>query len=392
VIKPTTIKHNSRGSVYLVTLITVAAIASMVMIGMTLRSATSSKSTLIEEMSKTNTDILNAAELTLQTVQSDTKWKTTAQSGVALPKQTINGITYASTVKDADTDTTPTDTTTNYTLMMSATQDSIQHVSELTINYDSIDYEAYVDDLSAEFYWPLTEPEKSANALEPISSNNGVYLDSNSGAGTNDEGAPVPVFANSSDQVSVPWDSKFKQGRGSLSCWIKYTGPSNDYSVYPFIGMNYQSGGHPSLNISIFNTAVWAYTSDDGVHSYGRLAFTSSGAVKLNTWHHITITWGGSGGLMIYIDGALAGQNASNTLGIDTASKFSGGEQPLFLGSGYDIGSGSTPRKGFLGSLCHVVLYDNELTADEISDLAEIRPDEAFFGLVADSWTTVYPD
>ncbi len=390
---PSPINHNNRGSVYLVTLITVAAIASMVMIGVTLRSATNSKSNLIDEMSQSNTDILNATQLTLQTVYADPTWNKTAQSGVALPKQTINGVTYDTKVKDADTNSKPTDTTTNYRLILSAKQDSVKHTAHLTINHEGMDYAAYVESLSAEFYWPLTEPEKASKAVDYIRDHNGNYLDANAGAGTNDQGAPVPVFNNSSDQVSVSWNSVFQQGRGSLSCWIKFTGPTRDYRFHPFIGMNYESGGHPTLNIAIFNGAVWAYTCEDGTYSVGDIAFTGFDAVTPDNWHHITIVWGDStDGLMVFVDGSLEGQNKSNTDGVDTEIAVFGGEQPLFLGSGYDFGDGGTPRKGFLGSVAHVVYFDNNLTPTEVEDLAATIPDELFFSIVEGSWATVYQD
>ena len=216
--KATTNKHSRSGSVYLVTLITVAAIASMVMIGVTLRSSTSSKSTLIEEMSKTNIDIMNATELTLQTVASDAAWKATAQTGVALPKQTINGVTYGTTVKDADTDATPTNSTTNYTLTMSATQNSIEHVSQLTFEYASVDYPALVDAYKGLFYWPLSEDPKSTTAVDAIDACDGTYQDPNAaGATTNEHGAQVPLFTGSNDHIDIPWADKFKEDKGAFS-------------------------------------------------------------------------------------------------------------------------------------------------------------------------------
>lgn len=384
--------HQQHGSVYVMTLITIATISAMILVGISLRSSNNAKASFVENMSASSNATLDATEITLQTVLDDPKWQTTAQTGVALSKRTVNGVTYASTVIDADTQKTPTDTTTNFLLTMTATQDSIEQVSQLTIGYDALYYQNYVEDLTAEFYWPLTEDPKSTRADERIAFNDGGYLGSNAGAGTNDEGAPVPIFANSSDHVSVPWDDKFKQGDGSLSCWIKYTGPTKDYSFHPFLGMSYQSGGRPTFNAAIYNTAVWVNTSESGSYSVSTIAFTKSGAITPGTWHHITFVWG-SDGLSIYVDGKLDGQKISNTDGVDTADVLFGGEQPLLIGAGYDFGDGGTPRKGFQGSVSHVVYYNHELKADEISELASIKPDaNTSLTIIDESWSTVYSE
>ena len=74
--------------------------------------------------------------------------------------------------------------------------------------------------MSAEYYWPLTDAVKSGVADEPLRNQDGAYQSSNAGAGTNDEGALVPVFKDSSDEVSVPWINRFNQSVGSMTCWI----------------------------------------------------------------------------------------------------------------------------------------------------------------------------
>ncbi len=382
--------HTRLGSVYLVTLITVAAIASMVMLGVTLRSATSSKSALVVEMSKTNTDILNATELTLQSVYSDPSWMKTAQSGVALPKQTINGVVYGSTVKDADTDTTPTDTTINYQLTMSATKDSIEHVAQVTLKYGSVDYTSYLTSLTAMFYWPLNEDPGASRATENIQSQRGTYFSpSAAGFGSNDEGAQVPVFKNSNSIVGVDWNNDYAQNNGSIAMWIKYTGPEKSSTPSPFVGLNYKYGGHPTLNLAVFENGIHALVNNEGTWDNWYAVTSSSGTIKPDTWHHITLTWGASG-LALYIDGVQSAYSSRNKYGVATAGILYGGYQPLYIGGGYNLFDSGTPYVGFTGSVAHVAYFDAYLTSDQVAELAAMKPDGTALSLKEDSWVLLY--
>ncbi len=383
--------RQQHGSVYVMTLITIATISAMILVGISLRSSNNAKASLVEGMSTSSNATLDATELTLQTVASDAEWKATAQTGVALPKQTINGVTYASTVKDADTDTTPTETTTNYTLTMSATQNSIEHVSQLTFEYASVDYPTLVDAYKGLFYWPLSEDPKSTTAVDAIDACDGTYQDPNAaGATTNDHGAQVPLFTGSSDHIDIPWTNKFKETHGAFSLWVNSTGTTN-FQSYGILGMQYASGGSPNLSLVVVNNAIGAYLSDSGSFNFSNVAVTPT-VLTPGTWHHVAMTWG-PGGLIIYVDGIQAGENYGNTSGLDTGRSNQGGEQPLHIGGGYTIGYTKQPFVGFEGSIAHVVFYKNhQLTADEVAEIAAVHPDEATFALIPDTWVTVYPE
>ncbi len=381
--------NHRRGSIYVLTLVTVAAIVSIILIGTILRSATNSQSATIETIARKSPHLNNAAELAIKTVIDDPAWALTAQSGKVYTGLALGSTAYDALVADADTDAAPTDTTTTYRIHLLSTTTTTDHAT-FDIRSTKPNYAKQVDDISAFFYWPLTESAGASRGAELLANHEAIYADTTiAGTAYNDQGAPVPTFDNDPHQIAVPWNNHFRQGTGSITCWIKYTGPTSDYRFYPFLGMDYKSGGHPTINIALFNAALWAYVSDDDGFSLSKIANSPFNAITKNTWHHITVTWG-SRGLKAYVDGTRVAHNASNTDGIDTAAWFFGGNQPMLIGSGYDMGSASTPGAGFDGSVAHVAFYDHDLTDAQIAELAQIKPDERTSTLVQGSWTYLY--
>lgn len=384
--------HPRSGSVYLVTLITVAAITSMVLIGMRLRTVTNDQSHMIEQMAEDNNAIIDATELALQIIQDDPAWVLTAQKGIVYESLTLGDTTYAATVTDADTESLPDDDTEVYRLDLQTKSKITRVRANVDINVSKSDYFETLIGLSANFYWQLNEPANSSRAEEQVENQQGAYLGSSAAAkGTNDEGAPVPVFTDSNNIISVDWDSDYIQQNASFAMWIKYTGPANSPTSSPFVGMNYKYGGHPTLNLAVYNSGISAYVCDNGTRSGAYLVNTPNGTITTDQWHHIAITWGRNG-LSIYIDGTRQAHNSSNIVGVDTANIIYGGHQPLYIGGGYDIYDSSTPYIGFTGSVAHVTYIDPYLEADQVAELAAIRPDGITISLVEDSWTVLRGD
>ena len=160
---------SQRGGIYVVTLITVAAIASMVLIGVNLRSSTNKQSALIEQMVEGSNGVLNAAELTIERVISDSAWKETAKTGVVFTDLAIADSIYTSTVVDADTRAKPDDSTTTYRVTVAANHDTAQSKAQFDIVNSTVDYLAYLKSLSALHYWQLNEEEKSSTAIDQMS-------------------------------------------------------------------------------------------------------------------------------------------------------------------------------------------------------------------------------
>ncbi len=382
-------QHTSRrASIYVITVITVAMIVSLILIGTILRNAYNASANSIAALSADTASLNAGVELALASVLDDPDFRENAKTGTVYPKTVIDDTQYTTVVYDAATQSKATDDTEIYRITVNAVNDYTQQHALFDVQLSTYEYTTHISDISAEHYWPLTDATKAATAAEDIRGNDGTYLEANAGAGLNDEGAPVPVFTNTNDEIEIPWSVYFKQSTGSLSCWIYFTGPTNDYVFYPFLGMQYESGGDPNLNCAIINGALWVYVNDTGSYSFSKIAYTGFNAVTANTWHHIVVTWGNNR-LRAYIDGTQVAYNSSNNDGVDTDSPFSGGEQPLRVGAGYDFGSPSNKR-GFLGSVAHLAYYDDDLTDDEIADLAAIRPDEVSAQIVEASWTPLH--
>ncbi len=384
--------HPRSGSVYLVTLITVAAITSMVLIGMRLRTVTNDQSYMIEQMAEDNNAIIDATELALQTIQDDPAWIETAQKGVVYENLKLGDKTYAASVTDADSKALPDESTTNYRLEIQSNSTLSRTRANLELEFGKVDYLSYLKGLTAMFYWPLNESAGSSRAAEEIQGQRGSYLNSSAaGRDTNDEGALVPVFTDSNNIVGVDWDSNFAQNNGSIAMWIKYTGPAKTSIASPFIGINYQYNGHPTLNLAVYESSILACVNNEGTWDNWYELSSSAGTILSDQWHHIALTWGRSG-LAIYIDGVKSALSTKNKYGVATAGILAGGSQPLYIGGGYDLSDSRTPYVGFTGSVAHVAYFDAYLTADEVADLAAIKPDEIKMSLVDDSWTIINGD
>ena len=377
------------GSIYLITLITVAAIVAMILIGMELRQSSNESSRLIQEMSESSTGLMSAAEYSLQKIANDNKWNSTAQTGVVFSKITVGDSQIRASVLDADTDALPIDTTTNYQITVQSTLETTDASASFDISMTKYDYLGLLNTLGAAHYWPLNEDPDSPKAIDFLPENNdGTYLvPAAAGASTNDEGAQVPVFDDANDQIEIPWAGTFKARNGSVSMWIKATSQSS-LSTRGILGILYKSGGKPTLAVNTRNGDLSAFVDDSGSYSYSDTASSSSGIVTLNTWHHVTVTWGVSG-LTIYLDGVEVAKNASNTMGVDSAKQSKGGEQPLNVGSGYIV-IFSTIDIGFKGSLAHVVYFTAQPKPDQVAELAAIRPDKINMALVDGSWKQIF--
>ncbi len=382
--------QSRRGSIYVITLVSVAAIVSMVYVGMSVRSSNSTKSELIAQMSLGSHDAINGTEYAIERIINDSQWMTNAQKGIVFAPVTIGGSTISSKVVDAVTGELPTARTSTYRVIVTSQQETAKFAASIDIMGSNVDYAAYVESLDAWHYWPLNDVSKSTIADDAVWHYDGTYLDpSVAGAGTNDDGGVVPVFANASDSVSVPWGSNFFVDNGTFSMWVNCTG-ENRLTEYAFLGMLFSEGGVPAVNLSILGNGVWADVNSSGsARLESSLVFTGYDTITPKSWHHIALTWGAAG-VVVYIDGVKSASDPSNT-DILTTAKGRSGKQPLHIGSGYNMFTltDSSPAIGFEGSVAHVAYFGTQLTADQIADLAAIRPDLQEFVIVEDSWARV---
>jgi|GEM_PF-1727484 len=384
---------SNHGSVYLVTVITVAAIASMILIGVNLRTSSTTTQALVTEMTESNVSLLDATEFALQTIASDPIWPSTAQSGAIFPEIkpfAYEDAVYNGTVTDADTDLIPTDATTSYRLKITATSNEVMSSAKIDLLTSKIDYVTILKGFSAINYWPLNETNKPAAALDLFGKVNGAYQSPTAaGAAINGQGAPVPLLKDSNDHIEVPWDTSFRLRNGSISIWIKLTGTDYSGENYAFLGMEYQEFGVPAINIATYQNGVYAYLNDSGALADSSKLNTANDAVKVGDWTHIALTWG-SKGLSIYINGGLKASDPSNTAWLYTALSRNGGDQPIHVGGGYNMFRSGQPADGFVGSVAHLAMFDDQLSAADVAKLAAIKPDLITYTMVSDSWVRVF--
>ena len=382
---------SARGSIYLITLVTVAAITSMVLIGISLRSASNTRSALIEHMSEENSGVLDASEYAFATIDADPIWRVSAQSGTLFSPLTLGKKNLTGTVTDATTGVLPTYDTTTYRLKLGSVQDIASTATSIDVLATQYDYLRYLkNNLPVTHYWPLNEHSNPLQALDLKGSYPGTYrVPSVAGASYTDQGGPVPVFAMTGDHVEVPWGNDFKSSDGSISLWLKLTN-TNEFTTTGVLGMLYKAGGGPTINLSIWRFNAFAYISQDGSYQFGNFASTSGQKIVPNTWHHVVMTWG-ENGLFVYVDGVESGKNTSNTEAPGTAKASNGGEQPMHFGGGYSLYSPlSQPEVGFSGSIARIAMFNKQLKPSEVAALAAIKPDLRTYSLVKDSWVRLY--
>jgi len=371
-------------------LITVAAIVTMVGVGVHLRASSNTKTTYVERMAERNSEILDATEYALQHISDDKSWVDTAQTGVAFPSIKHGSTIFSGTVTDANTDTTPTSSTTNFILKLTAESGSFSTSAQLEIanTVDNATYSETLTGMGATFYWPLNESKGTAVVSDQIWNSSGTYLDpSVVAAATNDEGGVVPLFDDNDDQAQISYTPMFAETKGSFSLWVK----NSDLLAYGLLGMRYTASGAPNLMLGTINGGLYAFVSDDGTFSYSDMANSSSGILEAEMWHHVVLTFGPSG-LTVYMDGQRVARNTGNVSGLETGQKRNGGSQPLNIGAAYIYSFLSVVKVGFTGSIAHVVYFGaKQLTADEVSKLASVKPDlPADISVVEDSWVRVY--
>jgi len=387
--------HNAQrlGSVYVITLVTVAAIVSMVLLGVSLRRAGSDGSALVEMGSENNTGVADAAELAIGTILNDLMWDTTAQSGAVFPNMVVGGRTFAAAVADAATQSTPTYDTDTYRITVASELGAARSMARFDLRHERVDYHEFLKRFDLQHYWPLNEIGSPTRAADRNAAYHGDWLDpSVAGASTNDQGGFVPVFDDTAnlDHVRIPWDSDFEQDEAAMSMWVKWTG-DQALQFYGILGMLWDNelNDAPTLSLGVFNNSLIAYISDDGSFSFSNYAMASGYQLTAGAWHHVAISWGGAG-FKIYLDGTRIAHNAGLTEGTGTQEAEYGGELPLLIGTGFLVSGSSYSAEDFAGSIAHVAMFNDDLSTSEAAELASFIPDEFESELIAGSWVRVF--
>ncbi len=383
--------HTRNGSVYLVTLITVGAIVSMVFIGLNMRLLLNSQTDIVTEMSTTNTSVFDAAELAIEHIVSDEKWKYSAQDGVVFSDLKLDDTIYRGTVIDAGTSKAPDNDTTNYQVKVESESGTAWAGAQFEVERVPFDYKEALKSFDPVFYWPLNEPPATRAVEEEFHNERGAHQSMDvPGASTNDAGEYVPVFQASSDHIEIPYDNAMHHSEATLSLWMKIDSTA-DGKPMGVIGMLYGNRNHATIDLSINDMGFYAYVKDNGNMDISKFAISSSKILEVDRWYHVAMSWG-SEGLRVYLDGVRVAYNASNRDGVGTGSIVNGGRQPLHIGGGFKSMYISNDELGFHGSIAHVAYIDPQLTDRQVQELAAIKPDLSSFELIEDSWVRVFND
>lgn len=397
---PTPIANARHGSIYVLTLVTVLAITSIVLIGVSLRSMSNEKIQIVQKSAVNGAGVYDGIELAMSIVEDEiaaATWVESAKKGTVFPETTVGQTTLTSTVADA-AGGAPTDFTTQYRVGVKAVTGNAARSAQIDMQLTSVDYVTFLSGYAAVAYWPFNETSNPAKADEKINSLDGTWRNpAVAGADTNDEGAPVPVFSSVNDEVRIQWDNILRINDGAFLCWMKYTG-SKTFTTYSLAGKKYGLKGSladdddatnpPCFNISIINTAIYAYIWDSGTHDSDGLCWTRSNVVIPGQWQHLAITWGAEG-MFVYVDGVEEDWNKWNTRPL-YCGESDGTKTPKFrIGSGYVMDGLNYPKAEFPGSIAHPSFHEVQLTAAQVAEIASLKPDGLDIEIIDQTWARV---
>ncbi len=189
------------------------------------------------------------------------------------------------------------------------------------------------------------------------------------------------TFNGSTDQIDGG-NGVVEGATESNSCWIKASALSNAY-----MGIYCRTNGIASFHsILLKSTGKFATYVDTNAGSAQLDPGTN--AISTGAWHHFAWTYGSSGGLKTFLDGASDG-----TSNIGTALLTNYGTTNT--GIGYDP---ANVGRGFPGSIADVALWNVALSASEITALARgvrplmIRPANIIHYMPLDGLSSPEPD
>ncbi|MFA5887805.1 MAG: LamG domain-containing protein [Candidatus Nanoarchaeia archaeon] len=174
-------------------------------------------------------------------------------------------------------------------------------------------------------------------------------------------GSHAGSFDGSNDHVDCGNSALFDfnlASNFSISAWVKTT--DTDGIIVSKMGAGPQYRGY---SLMIYQGYLYMpLISDNGANNYLAVRETSTGTLTDNQWHHVAVSYDGSGqasGLKMYIDGnAIATTALSNSLTGSTLTTL-----PLW------IGERSDGNYDFSGLIDEVAIWNRTLSAAEVEEL-----------------------
>lgn len=215
--------------------------------------------------------------------------------------------------------------------------------------------------LSPVLYWKLDEATGPAASDSSGHSHPGVY----GGPFTLHQPGPEPdTFAAQFASTASVTCTNFPQP-GSLPWTVTYYCSRNVVAT-PAAGDEFVSGSRAATRGAFLRIA--------NTPTYQGVAYTSSGTALAATaqqvptwdkwWHAYALSWAGSGGLLVYVDGVQTATTSTLTMGTTLAADT----------------FGLTPPYGAV--IAHLAYFDKQLTAPQIATLHGYRYDWPFGPMV----------
>lgn len=211
----------------------------------------------------------------------------------------------------------------------------------------------------------VNTPTWQTSGLAPVPSGTTADLEFSGEVGDDDAGD------NDEDYVSIPANSAYDFGTStdfSVACWINTTAAATQNPIGQGDAANASGGEHWELIVT--DAGYLAAFIDDGSNTehIGGPTFDSNDGPQVNDgqWHHIAVTFDRDGNAIRYIDGSAVNEavDISSVGDISNDEILAIGQRGNVAGFPYD--------SPFDGRIDDVRLYDEVLTAEEVSGLAII--------------------
>ena len=191
-------------------------------------------------------------------------------------------------------------------------------------------------------HWRLNE-QGGTNAVDSVSTNDGTSANT---IVTDNRGI---IFDGATDLITVPDNATLDVGTGAftLACWVKPVASDANGRMI--------SKNKYYLAQSNSGSGIWHFVILGGASGNDYLG--SDSAPITSEWSHVVGTRDASGNMRMYINGVVqSDKTQANPDDLDNASDFI-------------IGATNTPDVWFNGSISDVRIYNEDLTAGQVSNL-----------------------
>jgi len=179
---------------------------------------------------------------------------------------------------------------------------------ELTVMDPGLDHETELNTHTPVSYWQLDEGA-GLTAADQTGLSSGIYTNGVTLGGTGiPDGGSAPTFDGFNDYVSIAHNDAYLINEGTIQLWFKADNPVADQALFDKNVLGGGTGGHTKIYLDA-SGHITAFLEENIDGDNGTVFSIDGGLVSADEWHHVAFTFG-SGGMQLYLDGALVGTNA----------------------------------------------------------------------------------